>query len=70
MRVVVNGKEVEVRAGMTVRELIESQGLGRQACAAEVNKVLVPWREQDARVLCEGDSVELVSCGATWQPSR
>lgn len=61
MTVVVNGKEQELPAGTSVRALIEQMGLGKQACAAEVNRQLVPRREQDARELQDGDKVELVS---------
>jgi thiamine biosynthesis protein ThiS len=61
MIVVVNGKDQELPAGTSVRALIEQMGLGKQACAAEVNRQLVPRREQDGRELKEGDRVELVS---------
>lgn len=61
MKVVVNGQATEVAEGTTVRVLIESLGLGRGACAAEVNKELVPRREHESRRLREGDAVEIVS---------
>lgn len=61
MKIQVNGAEREVAAGSSVRTLIEDLGLGQAACAAEVNKALVPRREQTSRVLQEGDQVELVS---------
>ena len=56
-----NGDVVDLPAGASVRKLIERLGLERAACAAEVNKRLVPRREQETRVLEEGDVVELVS---------
>lgn len=61
MLVIVNGQQRELPQGTTVRALIELMGLAKQACAAEVNKVLVPRREHDSRTLAEGDHVELVS---------
>jgi sulfur carrier protein len=61
MRVVVNGLEREVPEGMTVRALIDEVVPKGQACAAEVNKELVPRREHEARGLREGDLVELVT---------
>ncbi|MFO0832123.1 MAG: sulfur carrier protein ThiS [Phycisphaerales bacterium] len=61
MRVVVNGVEREVAEGTTVRALIVQMGMGDQAVAAEVNRRLVPRREQEGAVLRPGDSVELVS---------
>lgn len=61
MKIIVNGQGTEVPDGTTVRALIESLGLGRGACAAEVNKDLVPRREHETRQLRDGDSVEIVS---------
>jgi sulfur carrier protein len=61
MRVLVNGVEQEVPDGTTVSALVVRMGLGAQACAAEVNKALVPRREQERRELAEGDVVELVT---------
>jgi thiamine biosynthesis protein ThiS len=61
MRVIVNGVEQTVPDGTSVAELIRRMGLGHQACAAEVNKSLVPRREQEGRALADGDSVELVT---------
>jgi sulfur carrier protein len=61
MQVVVNGERREVGEGETVAALIGRLGLANQACAAEVNRSLVPRREQGERVLREGDVVELVT---------
>lgn len=61
MTITVNGEAKTVPDGSTVRDLIEAMGLGKAACAAEVNRELVPRREQPARRLAEGDVVELVT---------
>jgi sulfur carrier protein len=61
MRVLVNGTEREVPEGTTVAELVKRMGLGDRACAAEVNRTLVPRREREGRELVEGDVVELVT---------
>jgi sulfur carrier protein len=61
MRVLVNGVEQEVPDATTVAGLVERMGLAGQACAAEVNRSLVPRREQEGRTLAEGDVVELVT---------
>lgn len=62
MTVMVNGEEREVCEGATVAALIREVGAAKGgACAAEVNRELVPRREQERRVLCEGDVVELVT---------
>jgi len=59
--IVLNGKTVEISGEKSLRGLIEGQGLGAGACAAEVNGKLVPRREHETRVLMEGDRVELVT---------
>lgn len=61
MRLVVNGTEQEAPEGTSVAGLVERMGMAGQACAAEVNRELVPRREQAGRVLREGDRVELVT---------
>lgn len=61
MKAIVNGQEKDLTPGTTVRALIEQLGMGRHACAAEVNQALVPRREQDSRVVQEGDRIEVVS---------
>lgn len=61
MTIVVNGEARELARGASLRQLIEAMGLGKAACAAEVNKELVPKREHATRELREGDVVELVS---------
>ena len=57
----VNGQERSVPAGTTVAGLIEHLGLGRAACAVEVNRDLVPKAGHGERALGEGDSVEIVT---------
>ncbi len=61
MTVIVNGQEQQVPEGTTVAALVDKLGLGGAACAAEVNRELVPKRRQAERALHEGDRVELVS---------
>ena len=61
MRIKVNGKELEMEPGATLRGLIEKMGLGKSACAAEVNREVVPRRGHESRELREGDVVELVT---------
>ena len=61
MHVAVNGEPREIPDGATVRALIESLGLARAACAAEVNRALVARRDHDSYQLREGDIIELVT---------
>jgi len=61
MTVIVNGQQQSIPEGTTVRALIERLKLGSAACAAEVNRELVPRRDHETRPLREGDIIELVS---------
>jgi sulfur carrier protein len=57
----VNGNAMQCAPGTTLRSLIESLGMGKQAVAVEVGGKLVPHREHATRTLSEGEVVELVS---------
>ncbi len=61
MEVIVNGERIDLPDSATLEDLVRRLGLDRSACAAEVNKDLVPRRERAERRLREGDRVELVS---------
>lgn len=60
MNLTVNGQEQAVPDGLTVRGLIEHLGLTEGPVAVEVNREIVPRAAHQARVLAEGDAVELV----------
>ena len=61
MTVVVNGRDTEVPAGATVRDLLERLGLAGRPVAVELNRVVVPRAEHVARVLAAADRVEVVT---------
>lgn len=61
MKIMVNGEAREVPVRTSLQALIEQVGLGKAACAAEVNRVLVRRGDREGRILREGDSVELVT---------
>jgi sulfur carrier protein len=61
MVVHVNGERRDVPGETTVADLIRLVGLVDAACAAEVNKALVPKKRHVETVLRDGDRVELVS---------
>jgi sulfur carrier protein len=52
MRITVNGETREMGDGLTVETLLD---------ALEVNRDVVPRREHAARLLADGDSVEIVT---------
>ena len=61
MRITVNGTPRDVADATTLERLIADEGLADTACAAEVNKRLVPRAERERRTLEDGDAVELVT---------
>lgn len=61
MRVVVNGREMDVDAETTVAALVASFRLQPRHVAVEVNRDLVPRRDFETARLNEGDHVEIVT---------
>lgn len=61
MDIVVNAEQRTVPDGTTLADLIRELGLAEAACAAEVNRSLIPKRRHAEHTLAEGDSVELVT---------
>ena len=61
MTITVNGEPRELPEGTTLAALVERLGLAAAACAAEVNRELVPKRLHAERALRSDDRVELVS---------
>ena len=61
MTVIVNGQSVTVDSPSTVRQMDERMGLGKAACAVEVNRKVVPRRQHESQQLNDGDQVEIVT---------
>lgn len=59
-RIRLNGAEVETDV-RTLADLIASQGLAETAVATAVNGDFVPRQARAARLLAEGDKVEIVA---------
>ena len=62
LSVSVNGQPRELAAGTTVAALLATLApASKGPCAVEVNREIVPRSQHAARVLAEGDRVEIVS---------
>ena len=61
MEVLVNGQSQEVADGTTVAQLLSERGMIASHVAVEVNLQLVPRDTHAARVLREGDRLEVVT---------
>jgi thiamine biosynthesis protein ThiS len=60
MKIVVNGKDLEVDDGLSVEGLLTQLGVKRQYTAVAVNREVTPKSAYEATVLREGDRVEIV----------
>lgn len=61
MEVVINGKREVHPDGISIAALLESLELGGQACAVEVNKVLIPKQRHKTHRIEDGDRIELMT---------
>ena len=61
LKITVNGQPRQVDPNTTVAALLEALKVPRQATAVEVNRQIVPRSQHSARVLAEGDAVEIVT---------
>jgi len=60
MQIQLNGKNLTVESGLTLKQLIELQGLADKRLAAEVNMEIITKAEHQNTILNEGDSIEIV----------
>ncbi|MBL8763980.1 MAG: sulfur carrier protein ThiS [Phycisphaerae bacterium] len=61
MKIVVNGKEIDVGEARTVSEVLSRLGLDVMPCAVEVNLMLVPKSRHAVQSLHDGDRMEVVT---------
>ena len=60
MRVTLNGEERELRAGVTIADLVVQLGIAERRIAVELNRDILPRDDYGTRVLSDGDEVEIV----------
>jgi sulfur carrier protein len=60
MKIVVNGKDMEVADGLSVEALLTQLGVKREYTAVAVNRDITPKSMYGATVLRPGDKVEIV----------
>lgn len=59
-QVEVNGEPRQLAPGCTVAELVELLGLGDKRVAVELNEDILPRSAHSARVLADGDRLEVI----------
>mgnify|MGYP000708337438 FL=1 len=57
----VNGKDIELKRGMTLTEFLAEHNYRAELVAVERNGQIVPRTEFGAAVLTDGDELEIVS---------
>lgn len=60
MQIIVNGESRQVANGTSAADLIEALGLAERRLALELNGEILPRSEHAARVLANGDRIEIV----------
>ena len=60
MVVILNGKEIEVTADLTVLGLLEARGIGTGSVVVEVNREIVPEAAFGDTKLNDGDHLEVL----------
>jgi sulfur carrier protein len=60
MQIVVNGRSIEVRDGLTVAELLAQLGVRREHTAVALNREITRRASHGTTVLHEGDRLEIV----------
>ncbi|MFQ5585893.1 MAG: sulfur carrier protein ThiS [Thermodesulfobacteriota bacterium] len=60
IRVVVNGREMEIQEGTALDGLLERLTIGTAGVAVELNREIIPRGSHGTTVLQEGDTVEVI----------
>ncbi len=60
MQIIVNGKPLDVREGMNIKDLLVELGVQTRGTAVEINREIVPKTRHAERRLEEGDRVEII----------
>ena len=60
MRIVVNGRDMDVAEGLSLEALLAQLGVKREYTAVAVNRDITPKSAYGATVLHPGDKVEIV----------
>ena len=61
MKLTINGKETEVKDGLTLSGLLKKLDIDSARVAVEVNLNIIKKVNYDAHFLSDGDSVEIVN---------
>lgn len=57
----VNSRSIQIMGDMTLAEILASQGYVTSRIAVELNGRIIPRSEYETTIVCDGDSMEVVS---------
>jgi sulfur carrier protein len=57
----VNSRSIQMMGDMTLAEVLSSQGYVTSRIAVELNGRIIPRSEYETTIVCDGDSMEVVS---------
>ncbi len=60
MKIQLNGNEKQLESGLTLKQLIDNEGLSNNRLAAEVNQEIISKTKHHDFILHDGDKVEIV----------
>lgn len=60
MKIQLNGDVVEAAEGATIESLLQRLEISRERVAVELNADILPKADYEARLLCDGDKIEIV----------
>ncbi|MTI66257.1 MAG: sulfur carrier protein ThiS [Firmicutes bacterium] len=58
---IINGKQKDIKPGITVIEMLEELNLSKDKVVVELNFEIIPKNEYDKKVLNKEDNIEIVS---------
>ncbi len=58
---IINGKEIDFKAGITIDEMLKKLNLSEEKVVVEVNFEIISKEKYKEQVLDKGDQVEIVS---------
>jgi len=61
MKIILNGKEVELAESLSVRELLDKHKLNPEQIVVEINLNIIEKNKYDKTFLVNNDKVELIS---------
>jgi thiamine biosynthesis protein ThiS len=60
VKILLNGDFIETAEGATIESLLRQLDISRERVAVELNTDIVPKADYEKKLLCDGDTIEIV----------